>query len=304
VSQAAGPLVSIVLTTLNAATYLRECLDSCLLQTYSHFELIVVDGGSSDETLEILATYSDPRMRLVHQRGNSGKLPGALNLGLAEARGEYLTWMQADSRYDPSAIETMQRCLQQQPDQVGQVYADFWHIDASGATTGIQVMPEPEEFLTSSGDPAGVCFLLRRAVRETIGRHNESSFPIQDAEYRWRIARRFDSVHLHQPLYYWRLHPNSLSGSRPWVIDVRLGIPIRLHMGLLTPRQARAELGKLDIAYAFDRYANGCLTDVPALVLSGLRRDPRFMCNRGVWSILLKSLANAAVTRQGLHGYA
>src|SRR5689334_14430774 len=73
----ATALVSIVLTTLNAEQYMRECLDSCLQQTYPHFELIVVDGGSVDGTLDILRTYSDPRIRLVHQQGNRGKLAGA-----------------------------------------------------------------------------------------------------------------------------------------------------------------------------------------------------------------------------------
>src|SRR5437016_3657116 len=89
-------LVSIVLTTLNGARYLRESIDSCLGQTYRNIELIVVDGGSTDGTLDIVASYYDPRLRLIHQEHNEGKLPGAINLGLADARGELLTWMQDD----------------------------------------------------------------------------------------------------------------------------------------------------------------------------------------------------------------
>jgi glycosyltransferase involved in cell wall biosynthesis len=284
-------LVSIVLTTLNAAKFLPESLDSILGQTYRDFELIVVDGESKDATLQIVAAYTDPRMRVINQRHNEGKLPGALNLGLDDAHGEFLTWMQADSVYHATTIQRMVECLIDHPD-VDQVYTDLWLTDQIGRVTATQVLPEPDEFLHSRGDPAGVCFMLRHSVRDVVGRHNVSAFPVHDAEYRWRIAlKQLKSMHIREPLYYWRIHPDSLTGSRPWVIDVRLGVPIRQRLGLLTPAQARREFAEFDIAYAFDRYLRGFFGEVPSLVWSGLLGEPRFALNRGVWSILLRSLA-------------
>jgi glycosyltransferase involved in cell wall biosynthesis len=83
--------VSIVLPTLNGEKYIRQSIESCLNQTYSNLELIIVDGGSTDGTLDVINEIRDARIRLVHQPPNSGRLPGALNLGFRETIGEFLT---------------------------------------------------------------------------------------------------------------------------------------------------------------------------------------------------------------------
>ena len=289
-------LVSIVLTTLNGARYLREAVDSCLGQTYENIELIMVDGGSTDGTLDILANYDDPRMRIIHQENNVGKLPGAINLGLDNARGEYLTWMQDDSIYHEKAIETMVAHLQSNP-EVGQVYADFWEIDAEGKIKRVIQTRDPEDFLENLGDPAGVCFMIRRSVREAVGPHDVTAYPTQDYDYRLRIALQFPSLHIHEPLYYWRLHDVSLTGRLGWVALARKDIEIRVKLGLATPQKAQRLLAEIDIAYAFECYQNGQLEEVPALVWSGLRRDPGYVLNRGIWSILAKSLGHLISSR-------
>ena len=79
-------------------------------------------------TLAILETYQDSRIRVIHQPENSGKLPGALNLGMAQAYGEFITWTQDDSWYESEAIETMLAELQKEPD-LALVYTDFWIVD-------------------------------------------------------------------------------------------------------------------------------------------------------------------------------
>jgi glycosyltransferase involved in cell wall biosynthesis len=294
-------LVSIVLTTLNGARYLRESLDSCLGQSYQNIELLLVDGGSTDGTLDIVATYTDPRMRVIHQENNAGKLPGAINLGLTNARGEYLTWMQDDCIYDPRAIEIMVEALESHP-KAGQVYADYWIIDADGGVTGTQQTLEPEEFLTAKGDPAGVCFLIRRSVRDAVGPHDITAYPTQDADYRWRIAMRFQSFHIREPLYYWRLHPYSLTGSwATWLLQARNDIRIRLKLGIISARQARLDYAEFNIAFAFEQYQAGRLEQVPGLVLSGLWRDPRYALNRGVWAMLVRSLLARSLSRRTAH---
>ncbi len=282
-------LVTIVLTTLNVAAYLTEALDSCLAQTQADWELIIVDGGSTDGTLDIIGRYADPRIRLIHQTDNIGKLPGALNLGLDAARGEYLTWLQGDSRYHPQALAKMTVCLDQHPD-VGHVYTDYWVTDAAGAPQSVVSTCVPEAILLAKSDPCGVCFMIRRAVRQAVGPHDVAAYPTQDYDYRLRIAMQFRSYHLAEPLYYWRLHPASLTGSRSWTIDAHNDVFIRLRLGLSTPRQARLDRAEIDMAYAFEHFYRADFRPVPALVWSGLRGDPRFWRNRGVWAILARSV--------------
>lgn len=281
-------LVSIVLTTLNADRFLRESVNSCLGQTYKNFELIVADGGSTDGTLDIVREFADPRIRIIHQLNNEGKLAGAINTGLAEAKGEYLTWMQADCLYDPTAIEEMAAALENNPD-VGQVCADFREIDEHGAEIRINCLKEPEEFLDSLGDPGGVCFLIRREVRETIGIHDVSAFPSQDYDYRMRIAMRFKTERLPKPLYSWRVHSESLSTTFGWIKLAEKDVEIRQKLGLSDEIEARKLLAKIYIAAAFESYQKAQYLDVLPRVLSAFKRNIAYACNKGVWSILFKS---------------
>ena len=95
-----SPKISVVLPVYNGERYLRESLDSILAQTMGDFELIVVDDCSTDATSVILAEYAvrDSRIRIIRNAENQ-KLPRSLNIGFAEARGEYLTWTSDDNVY-------------------------------------------------------------------------------------------------------------------------------------------------------------------------------------------------------------
>jgi glycosyltransferase involved in cell wall biosynthesis len=283
------PLVSIVLTTLNGARYLRQSLDSCLGQTYRNIELLVVDGGSTDGTLDILAEYHDERVRIIHQVGNAGKLPGAINLGLAHANGEYLTWTQDDCYYATNAIEKMVDVLERRP-EIGQTYADWWLLRVGHAPEWIHV-PPPNEIASSKSDVVGVCFLIRRKVREVIGEHSLDAYPSQDYDYRLRISQHFQSERIEEALYFYRLHESSLTGRLGWPLLARKDAEIRTRLGLTTVRQQSRDLASIDVAEAFEHYQCHHWNKVPRLVLNGLRRDPRYAFNRGVWSILLKSVA-------------
>jgi glycosyltransferase involved in cell wall biosynthesis len=99
------PLVSIVLPTYNGSRYIQQSIDSCLNQTYSNIELIIVDDGSTDCTEQIINSYTDNRIRYIQHQKNAG-LPTALNTGVAHATGDYLTWTSDDNFYAPQAIET------------------------------------------------------------------------------------------------------------------------------------------------------------------------------------------------------
>jgi glycosyltransferase involved in cell wall biosynthesis len=282
-------VVSIILTTLNCARFLPESIDSCLEQTYSNIELIIVDGGSTDGTLEIVAGYIDPRLRLIHQPGNTGKLPGALNLGLEQALGEYLTWMQGDSRYHPQAIDKMVAILEEQPN-IGQVYANFNVIDPDGTFREAINLPEPETFLSRIGDPGGVCFLIRRSVRQKVGLHDLNAYPSQDFDYRMRIAVCYESYHLKESLYDWRDHSDSLTNTLGWLLVAKKDIEIRQRLALDTPQQSKRRLAEVYMAYAFECYNTGKFHLVLTNIVPAIYRYPAYMKNRGVWSILVRSL--------------
>jgi glycosyltransferase involved in cell wall biosynthesis len=86
-----NPLVSVIIPTLNSQKYIRECLDSVFEQTYKNYEVIVVDGGSSDKTLEIAKEYSN--VRVVNSLKGRSKQK---NIGAKESNGQYLYFIDSD----------------------------------------------------------------------------------------------------------------------------------------------------------------------------------------------------------------
>jgi len=105
------PIFSIVLCTYNAETYLDECIQSLLCQTFSDFELIVVDDGSSDGTLRYLTEISDTRVRLIVLENNHG-LIYARTLGLQAAQGRYIAMMDADDIAAPDRLEAQLHAME------------------------------------------------------------------------------------------------------------------------------------------------------------------------------------------------
>src|ERR671912_965329 len=94
-------LVSVVIPCYNQAHFLGEAIESVLSQTYPHFEIVVVDDGSTDNTQEVAARY--PGVRYIRQE-NQG-LAGARNAGIRRSNGSYLVFLDADDRLLPEALE-------------------------------------------------------------------------------------------------------------------------------------------------------------------------------------------------------
>src|SRR4028118_1383709 len=107
---------SVVIPCYNQARFLGEAIESVLSQTYTDFEVIVVDDGSTDDTAEVASSYAaeDARVRLVRQE-NRG-LAGARNRGLAESRGEYVVFLDSDDRLAEEALEVGVRELDAHPE--------------------------------------------------------------------------------------------------------------------------------------------------------------------------------------------
>lgn len=105
------PRVSIVMGTLDAGRFLATALASIREQTFDDVEIVIVDGGSTDDTLTIAEEYD---ARVLHQRGEG--LFGAWNEGVAEARGELIGFLDSDDRWDPTKLEAQVRVLDERPE--------------------------------------------------------------------------------------------------------------------------------------------------------------------------------------------
>ena len=126
-------LVSIVTPSFNQARYLETTLRSVLTQDYPSIEYLVIDGGSTDGSVEILRRYSDQLAGWVSEpdRGQTD----ALNKGFARANGEILAWLNSDDTYAPGAVAAAVKYLTEHP-EIGMVYADTNFIDENGRVIG------------------------------------------------------------------------------------------------------------------------------------------------------------------------
>ena len=212
------PKVSIVLPTYNGEKFTGESLDSILGQTFTDWELIIVNDCSTDGTPNIVNRYAaaDSRIRVIHNKENQ-KLPESLNIGFREARGEYLTWTSDDNMYLPSALEKMAAYLDEHPNEV-MVCAWMDVINENGDYCSVGSIYD-EEFIMFN-DCVGACFMYKRCVLHELGEYDVSFFLVEDYEYWVRIIIYYGHIGwINEKLYLYRVHNGSLSETRK--MDVR-----------------------------------------------------------------------------------
>jgi len=193
------PRISIVLPTYNGARYIRECIDSCLSQTFRDIELIVVVDGSTDNTEEILKAYDDRRMKVIKTM-NQGQAP-AMNTGFAVASGEYWSWTSDDNIYVPDAFEVMARYLDAHPEAAA-VATDCLIIDENGKIVGYEEYPWQ-------------CFLYRAEMGRKVGPHRPEARIIEDIDFFLRFRHLGGPVmRISAPYYHYRVHSNAVTPTR------------------------------------------------------------------------------------------
>lgn len=127
------PLVSIVTPSYNQAKFLRATIESVLGQTYPNIEYIVIDGGSTDGSVDLIREYAD-RLAYWVSEPDQGQTD-AINKGFAKASGQYMAWLNSDDTYEPEAVAEAVAFLQAHP-EVGLVYGDANFIDEHGRPIG------------------------------------------------------------------------------------------------------------------------------------------------------------------------
>lgn len=204
--------ITIVLPTFNGEENIRKSIDSIIYQSYTNWELILVNDCSTDNTLTILEEYvqSDSRIRLISNKINQ-KLPRSLNIGFAQASGELLTWTSDDNTYHSDALQVMSDTLRNHPD-IDMVYADFNIVDLSGKILWEEKKKNPETLRFSN--TVGACFLYRRSLADQIGEYDPSLFLAEDYEYWIRAYLKGNLMHIPQILYDYGWHDKSLTMTR------------------------------------------------------------------------------------------
>ena len=211
-------LISVVLPTYNGEKYLRESIESVIGQTYENWELIIVNDASTDSTLNIAKEYAnkDKRVFVISNETNQ-KLPKSLNIGFANAKGEYYTWTSDDNLYKPQAFEKMLGALKQDA-SADMVCCDIEYIDENGKTIQMcQAHSNLEKLLMANTVQS--CFLYTKEIAAKTGQYDGSEFLVEDYDYWLRIALNGKIITLSENLYRHRLHKDSLSTTKSSMVN-------------------------------------------------------------------------------------
>lgn len=211
------PAVSIVIPAFNASWCIRRAVDSVLAQTFTDFELIVVDDGSTDETAEILRSYGDA-LRVVSQP--NGGMSCARNAGIRIARGRYIAFLDADDRWLPAKLERQVKLLDDRPalafcaatatleDPDGNVLG-AWGCSGSGTASVADVFAA---HALIAGGASSV--LARRDLVGTLGGFDETLFGAEDTDLWIRLAALGHFACIPEALVVVLKRPGSASRNR------------------------------------------------------------------------------------------
>lgn len=199
--------VSVIVPAYNQAAYIAEAIHSVVNQSYSNWELIIVDDGSTDATAEVARQFDDPRIRYLYQT-NRG-LPGARNTGITHSTGEYLAFLDADDLYHSDKLAVQVAHLNQNTD-VGMSYTSRIAIEQSGAPLKLSRAPETVSLATLVlGFPFVINdILIRRNWVEQVSGFDESFLlNSEDRDFYLRLALSGCSfAGVTRALSYRRLH--------------------------------------------------------------------------------------------------
>lgn len=205
--------VSVVMAVYNGMPYLPQAVESILNQTLTDLEFIILNDCSTDATLSVLQSYTDSRIRLIHQEKNCGQTT-TLNHGLSLATGTYIARQDADDISKPTRLAEQVAFLEANPDYL-MVGTAAELMDSKGHVTGQSIHPTDyetirEQFLADN------CFfhgsvLFRHTVLDQVGHFREGFRTSQDFDYWLRMSEAGKLANLPEPLYQYRLHEGQMT---------------------------------------------------------------------------------------------
>lgn len=217
------PLVTVYITNHNYGSYIRQSIESVISQTFSDYELLIIDDGSTDNSREIIEEFRNLENTNIIFQQNKG-LNITNNIALSAAKGKYIMRLDADDYLDSNALLVMSNLLEQD-DELGMVFPDYYLVDEQGNilnlekrhnfTTEVKLMDQPAH---------GACTMIRREYLLQLNGYNED-YTCQDGYELWiKFINTYKVNNVNTALFYYRRHGANLTGNEDKILTTRARI--------------------------------------------------------------------------------
>jgi len=210
-----NPLISVVIPCYNEEAYISDAIESMLNQTYELFEIIVVDDGSTDDTVQIVNQHDDSRLHLIGNQSNSGR-SAARNKGLDHAHGDYIIFHDADDMSHPDRFTLQLDQFTDNSDLLA-VGSMMQPIDVDGKSLNYEVEIPPEHFdvdhiLKNGGLCSHAATMFRTDIIRQLGGYRLPFERAEDFDLWLRFFENYNSDNfgfVGKKLYYYRIYPEN-----------------------------------------------------------------------------------------------
>ncbi|MGV8947233.1 MAG: glycosyltransferase family 2 protein [Lutibacter sp.] len=225
----ANPLVSVIIPTYNRTDYLKLTLQSILNQTFNDFEIIVVDDGTlSDDNLLLCQSFEKVRYLKIENSGGPSK---PRNIGIKEAKGKYLAFVDDDDLWLPKKLQKQVEILENNP-EFGLVHSCCEVIEKNGilqnriiGRPGSPEVKHGEVYMRMIGNWTVMMptSFVRKTVVDKVGFFNEKMPPAgEDTEYWTRFSFETKFYYVEEPLVQYRIHANNISDDKAKYLELPL----------------------------------------------------------------------------------
>jgi hypothetical protein len=276
------PRIAVVTPSYNTGRHIDAAIRSVLDQDYANFDYLVMDGGSTDNTVEVLQSFGD-RLRWVSQKDNGQA--DAIHRGFQQTTGEILTWLNSDDTYAPGAFRAVAQFFAANPG-VSLVYGNATYTDADGSLIGPCVHVEPynsKRLFYYSDYIVQPAAFFRRSAYEAVGGVDASLHFAMDYDLWIKIAKRFKVAYLPRRLadFRWLYDNKTATGGVRRLDEIRDLVACQGFPEPAFIRLERVNLGVQEARQHLARGRIGCAIRAAAQVVRDTISHPRAM-----WSIV------------------
>lgn len=181
-----APLISVITPSYNQAEFIESLINSIIEQDHQYVEHVVVDGGSTDDTIEVLKKYEDKyNLRWISEPDEG--IPNALNKGIEMANGEWIGFQSSDDYYLPNAFSRYKKIITSTSADV--IYGDQIFVDGDNNTIGLRVHTRPSKFIQKHWHHFASyhTIIIKKELLVNIGKFDEDYKYLLDGELFWRL---------------------------------------------------------------------------------------------------------------------